>query len=208
MVERLTTGVQFLMQRHGIDIVWGHAVLRDEHQVEVTLNDGKGKKIITFDNVIIATGSHPVALPNVSFSQRVIDSTGCLNLTEIPRRLVIIGGGFISAELSDVYAHLGSEVTILEHSGRILKHFDSDLSTIVTKHFLADGGKIIYNTEIKRVKEEKDEVTVYYESEGHQHQITADYVLIAIGRHPNTEDIGLEQVGVELTNHHLIKVDQ
>lgn len=208
MVERLTTGVQFLMQRHGIDIVWGHAVLRDEHQVEVTLNDGKGKKIIAFDNVIIATGSHPVALPNVSFSQRVIDSTGCLNLTEIPRRLVIIGGGFISAELSDVYAHLGSEVTILEHSGRILKHFDSDLSAIVTKHFLADGGKIIYNTEIKRVKEEKDEVTVYYESEGHQHQITADYVLMAIGRHPNTEDIGLEQVGVELTNHHLIKVDQ
>lgn len=207
VVERLTSGVQFLMQRHHINIIWGHGVLTDAHHVEVTMNDTKEKKSIEFDNVIIATGSHPVELPNVPFSQHVVDSTGCLDFKEVPRRLVIIGGGFISAELSDVYAHLGSEVTILEHSGRILKHFDSDMSDIVTKQFLADGGHIIYNAGINSVQDNDNEVTVHYTSGGKKHQITADYVLLAVGRHPNTENLGLEALGVQFGRHHLIEVD-
>lgn len=207
VVERLTSGVQFLMQRHHINIIWGHGVLTDAHHVEVTMNDTKEKKNIEFDNVIVATGSHPMPLPNVPFSKHVVDSTGCLDFEEIPRRLVIIGGGFISAELSDVYAHLGSDVTILEHSGRILKHFDSDMSSIVTKQFLEDGGHVIYNAEIDRVQDGNDEVTVHYTSNGKKHQITADYVLLAVGRRPNTENLGLESLGVKFGHHHLIEVD-
>lgn len=209
VVERLTSGVEYLLKRHKVNIIRGHAILTDEHHAEITLKDNGEKQSIAFDNVILATGSHSAELSNVKFSNRVINSTSCLALKEIPHKLVIVGGGFIAAELGAAYLHLGAEVTILEHSNRILKHFDADMSSIVEQQFIKNGGKIIYNIEIKKVIEENnDKATVYYTSKDKEHQITGDYVLLAVGRHTNITNLGLEKLGVKTENHRIVVDEQ
>lgn len=206
VVARLTGGVASLFKKHKIDVIWGNAYLKDSHSLRVISDDDKAQTY-TFNNLIIATGSHPIEIPNFKFEGRVLDSTGALNLTEVPKELVVVGGGYIGSELASAYANLGSHVTILEGGDMILANYEKDLVKVVEHHFSEQGVDIYTNAIAKNAEQTDKDVTVTFEVDGEEKKITADYVIVSVGRRPNTSNMGLEQAGVSVDERGLIPVD-
>ncbi|HJH10208.1 MAG TPA: dihydrolipoyl dehydrogenase, partial [Metalysinibacillus jejuensis] len=162
----------------------------------------------TFKNAILATGSRPVEIPTFKYTERVINSTGALNLKELPGKLVVIGGGYIGTELGSAYANMGSEVTIIEGGKDILAGFEKQMTQIVKKGLKKKGVEIVVNASAKGVEETKDGVVVAYEVGGEEKKVEADYVLVTVGRRPNTDEMGLEEVGITFAERGLLKVDK
>lgn len=206
VVKKLTGGVSGLLKGNKVDLVKGEVYFVDQNTVRVM--DEKSSQTYTFKNCIIATGSTPIELPAFKFSDRVLDSTGALNLKEIPKKLVVIGGGYIGTELGSAYANLGTELVILEGMDEILGGFEKQMTSIVKKRLEKKGATIITKAMAKGVEESADGVKVTYEVNGKEETVEADYVLVTVGRRPNTSDIGLEQVGIELDEKGLIKIDE
>ena len=206
VVNRLTSGVESLLKGNKVDIVQGEVYFVDNTHAKVM--DEKNSQTYTFKNCIIATGSSPIEIPSFPFSERVLDSTGGLNLKEIPEKMVVIGGGYIGTELGSAYANFGTKITILEGEKDILGTFEKQMTQIVKKRLKKKGVDIITEAMAKGVEETENGVTVTYESAGNEETIEADYVLVTVGRRPNTSDIGLEQAGVEVDDKGLIKIDK
>ncbi|WP_066192781.1 MULTISPECIES: dihydrolipoyl dehydrogenase [Gracilibacillus] len=206
VVKKLTGGVEGLLKGNKVDIVSGEVYFVDKNTVKVM--DEKNSQTYTFKDCIIATGSHPIELPTFKYSDRVIDSTGALNLKEIPEKLIVIGGGYVGTELGTAYANFGTEVTILEGLDDILNGFESQMSSIVKKKLKAKGTTIVTKAMAQGVEETDDGVKVTYEVDGKEETVEADYVLVTVGRKPNTEELGLEQVGIEMDDKGLIKIDE
>lgn len=205
VVNKLTTGVQGLLKSNKVDVLSGEVYFVDKNTVRVM--DEKNSQTYTFNNCIIATGSRPIELPTFKFSDRVLDSTGALNLKEIPKKLVVIGGGYVGTELGTAYANFGTKVTILEGLKDILGGFEKQMTSIVTKHLKKKDVEIVTEAMAKGVEEKEDGVTVTYEANGKEETVDADYVLVTVGRRPNTEEIGLEEVGIEMTDRGLIEIN-
>lgn len=206
VVKQMTDGVEFLLKQNNVEIIWGTATLTSANEFELEKEDGS-KESYSFNNAIIATGSTPIEIGGFEFKGRVLDSTGGLNLPEIPESLVVVGGGYIGSELAGVYARLGTKVTILEGAKDILGGFDKDMVRLVKKEFEAHGTEIIGSAMAKEAVETDKGVTIKYEVKGEEKSIDADYVMVTVGRFPNTKNIGLEAAGVELTDRGLVKVD-
>lgn len=206
VVNKLTSGVASLLKGNKVQIVKGEAFFVDANTLRVINEDSA--QTYTFKNAIIATGSRPIELPAFKFSKRVIDSTGALNLPEIPKKLIVIGGGYIGTELGTAYANFGTEVTIIEGADEILPGFERQMTALVKKNLKKKGATIITKALAKGVEEKEDGVIVTYEVNGKEEKVEADYVLVTVGRRPNTDELGLEQLGVELTDRGLIKVDK
>lgn len=205
VVSKLTGGVKGLLKKNKVEVIEGEAFFVDEHTLRVI--NGEHAQTYSFNNAIVATGSRPIEIKGFKFAGRVIDSTGGLNLTEVPKKLVIVGGGVIGSELGGAYANLGAEVTILEGSPQILPTFEKDMVKLVEKEFDKKGINIVTNAMAKEAVDNGDSVTVTYEVDGKAETIEADYVMVTVGRRPNTDDLGLEVAGVELTERGLVKVD-
>ncbi|CAM3669678.1 dihydrolipoyl dehydrogenase [Erysipelothrix urinaevulpis] len=205
VVGQLTSGVEMLLKKNKVEIIKGSAFFNDTNQLRVV--NGDDAQSYTFKNAIIATGSRPIEIKGFKFGGRVIDSTGALNLKEIPKKLVVIGGGYIGSELAGVYANLGTEVTILEGESKILSAFDNDMIKLVVDNFKQKNVEIVTNAMAKEAKETDNGVEVVYEKDGKAETIEADYVLVTVGRRPNTDDLGLQMAGVELDERGLVKVD-
>ncbi|PWU68996.1 dihydrolipoyl dehydrogenase [Gracilibacillus dipsosauri] len=206
VVKKLTGGVESLLKGNKVDIVKGEVYFVDKNTAKVM--DDKNSQTYTFKNCIIATGSTPIELPTFKFSDRVLDSTGALNLKEVPKKLVVIGGGYVGTELGSAYASFGTEVTIIEGLRDILNGFEKQMSALVKKKLKKKGATIITSATAKGVEETDNGVKVTYEAKGKEETIEADYVLVTVGRRPNTAEIGLEQVGIEMTEKGLIKIDK
>ena len=206
IVNRLTSGVEALLKGNKVDIVKGEVYFVDKNNVKVM--DEKSSQTYTFNNCIIATGSTPIEIPSFPFSDRVLDSTGGLNLPEIPERLVVIGGGYIGTELGSAYANFGTKVTIIEGEKEILSTFEKQMSAVVKKRLKKKDVEIVTSAMAKGVEETENGVKVTYEADGKEETVEADYVLVTVGRRPNTSDIGLEQVGVEVDERGLVKIDK
>ncbi|MEK4253207.1 MULTISPECIES: dihydrolipoyl dehydrogenase [Ureibacillus] len=206
VVKKLTGGVAGLLKGNKIDVVKGEAYFVDANTVRVV--NGDQAQTYKFKNAIIATGSRPVEIPTFKYSDRVINSTGALNLKELPKKLVVIGGGYIGTELGTAYANFGTEVTILEGASDILAGFEKQMTQIVKKGLKKKGVTIEVNALAKGVEETKDGVIVTYEVNGEEKKVEADYVLVTVGRRPNTDELGLEQIGIEFGERGLIKVDK
>ncbi|MBP1968246.1 dihydrolipoamide dehydrogenase [Virgibacillus natechei] len=206
VVNKLTSGVESLLKGNKVDILNGEVYFVDKNTAKVM--DEKDSQTYKFNNCIIATGSSPIEIPSFKFSDRVLDSTGALNLKEIPKKMVVIGGGYVGTELGSAYANFGTEVTILEGTNEILGGFEKQMKQVVQKRLKKKGAKVITNAMAKGVEETKDGVTVSYEVDGKEETVDADYVLVTVGRKPNTEEIGLEQVGIETDDKGLIKIDK
>ncbi|WP_058306978.1 dihydrolipoyl dehydrogenase [Gracilibacillus massiliensis] len=206
VVKKLTGGVEGLLKGNKVDLVSGEVYFVDKNTAKVM--DDKNSQTYTFKNCIIATGSTPIELPSFKYSDRVLDSTGALSLQEIPKKLVVIGGGYVGTELGTAYANFGTEVTILEGLKDILGGFEKQMSALVKKKLKSKGATIVTEAMAKGVEETKDGVKVTYEAKGKEETIDADYVLVTVGRKPNTEEIGLEQVGIEMDDKGLIKIDE
>jgi dihydrolipoamide dehydrogenase len=206
VVGRLTGGVEMLLKRNKVEILRGTAFFNDNNTFRLITEDAS--QAYTFKNVIIATGSRPIEIPGFKFGKRILDSTGLLNLTEVPKKIIVIGGGYIGSELAGAYANLGAEVTILEGGPTILPNFDADMIKLVTDNFAKHGVNVITNAMAKEAQQDDKSVSVTYTVDGKDETITADYVMVSVGRRPNTDELGLESTDVELTDSKHIAVDK
>ncbi|WP_028274621.1 dihydrolipoyl dehydrogenase [Atopococcus tabaci] len=206
VVAKLTNGVEMLLKKNKVEIIRGEAYFNDANTMRVMTETSA--QTYTFNNAIVATGSRPIEIKGFKFGERVLDSTGALNLQEVPESMVIVGGGYIGSELAGVYANLGTKVTILEGLPSILNGFDKDMVKLVEKNFKNQGVEIITDAMAKEAVVNENGVTVKYEAKGKEESLDVDYVLVTVGRRPNTDELGLESAGVKMTERGLVEVDE
>lgn len=206
VVAKMTSGVEMLLKKNKVEIIKGEAFFSDKDTLRVV--NGDSAQTYTFKNAILATGSRPIEIKGFPFGGRILDSTGGLNLPEIPKDFVIIGGGIVGSELGGVYANLGTKVTILEGSKQMIPSFEKDMARLVEKDLKDKGADIVTNAMAKNCEVKGDRVVVTYEHKGEEKTVEADYVMVTVGRRPNTDEIGLDLAGVELDERGLVKVDK
>ncbi len=197
-VAALTRGVEFLFRKHKVQWIKGWARLQGEGRVGVALADG-GHAQLEARDIVIATGSEPAPLPGVPVdNQRILDSTGALELVEVPRHLVVIGAGVIGLELGSVWRRLGAQVTVLEYLERICPGLDGETARTLQRALTRQGMRFRLGTRVvaARSGEQGVELDLQPAAGGATESLQADYVLVAIGRRPYTEGLGLETVGL------------
>jgi dihydrolipoamide dehydrogenase len=197
-VDGLTKGVEFLMRKHKVDYVKGFGRIAGKGRVEVKLSDGGGQTLET-RNIVIATGSAPMDLPGVDVDEeRIVTSTGALALKNVPERLIVVGAGVIGLELGSVWRRLGADVTVVEFLDRITPTVDAEISTAFQRVLKKQGMKFELGHKVTGVEKTRDGLLATIEpAKGGQARILeADVVLVAIGRKPFTDGLGLESVGV------------
>jgi dihydrolipoamide dehydrogenase len=214
VVNKLTGGVKTLLKGNGAEIVMGKARLGkpgpDGHRVIV--ESSTGTQTLVAKNVVIATGSRPMEIPGFKIDQkRIIDSTGALALDEVPPRLIVIGGGYIGLELGMVYAKFGSKVTVVEALPSILASMDKECVAVVARKLRKMGVEVMTEAKAKSWEDKGDRAVLTVELKDGQGTktatIDADKILLAIGRRPNSEDLGLAEAGVAVDRRGFITVD-
>ncbi|MCB0506510.1 MAG: dihydrolipoyl dehydrogenase [Cyclobacteriaceae bacterium] len=207
VVEQTTQGIDFLMKKNKIDVLHGVGSFVDKNTIKVS---GDKEQTITTDKVIIATGSKPSSLPFITIDKkRVITSTEALELKEIPKHLVVIGGGVIGLELGSVYARLGSKVSVVEYMDSIIPTMDATLGRELKKVLGKIGFEFYLKHKVTEVKGTAKTVTVKAESpKGETIELKGDYCLVSVGRKPYTEGIGLDKVGITTDKAGRIEVNE
>ena len=207
VVSQTTKGIEFLMNKNNIKVYNGFGSFVDKNKVKVVSDDNE--IILESKNIIIATGSKPASLPFVTIDkERIISSTEALKLKEIPKHLIIIGGGVIGLELGQVYKRLGAEVSIIEYMDKIIPTMDSGLSKELTKVFKKQKFKIYTSHKVTAVERVDDDVRVKAEDKnGKLVEFNGDYCLVSIGRSAYTDGLNLEAIGLETTDRGQIKVN-
>ena len=208
VVKQNNDGIAFLMKKNKIDVYTGVGSFVTKNKIAITNDKGEKQEIET-EKTIIATGSKPTALPFLPIDKkRIITSTEALILTEIPKQLVIIGGGIIGLELGSVYHRLGSKVTIVEFLDKIAASMDDDLGRELMRILKKDGMEFMLSTKVKGATVKGKEVTVTAENKnGEAVEIKGDYCLVAVGRGPYTDGLGLENIGIQLDERKRIPVN-
>lgn len=199
VVKQNVDGIAFLMKKNKIDVHSGVGSFVDKNTIRITSKDGK-ESTITTEKVIIATGSKPTPLPFAPFDKkRIISSTEALELKEIPKHLIVIGGGVIGMELGSVYARIGSKVTVVEFLDSLIPTMDGTLGKELLKVTKKLGMDFYLGHKVTSVESKGNEIIVKAEDKkGTQVELKGDYCLVSIGRRPYTEGLGLEKVGIEL----------
>lgn len=206
IITKLTSGLKALAKQRKVTIVTGYGKLLDANNIEVT-NNGK-TQTISFDNLIIAAGSRPVKLPFIPEDDRIFDSTGALELREIPKNLLVIGGGIIGLEMATVYKELGSKVSIVELAPQLIPGADSDMVKPLAKHF-SKTCDVMLETKVTAVAAKKDGIYVSFEGKhAPKSQEKFDAILVAVGRIPNGKSIDAEKAGIVVDERGFIPVDQ
>jgi dihydrolipoamide dehydrogenase len=211
VVEQTTGGIKYLMDKNNIDVFEGMGSFVDATHVKITKNNGSDETI-EGTNIIIATGSKPASLPFIELDKdRIITSTEALKLPEIPKHLVVIGGGVIGLELGSVYKRLGAEVSVIEYMDKIVPGMDADVSKELQKVLKKQGVKFFTKHAVNDVQRNGDEITVKATNKkGEEIVFKGDYCLVSVGRKAYTTGLGLENIGVKVnergqveTNDHL-----
>ena len=207
VVKKLTGGVGQLLKANGCEVIAGDAKFTGPKSMEVKTSNGT--RTVNFNQCVIATGSRPSNLPGFTVDQeRVVDSTGALNLKSVPKTMLCIGGGYIGLELGTFYAKVGTKVTVVEAGKALLGIVDPDLTRVVTKNLTKRGVDIKLSTLVQGSKVGKNDVEVTFkDADGKTFSEKFDVVLVTIGRKPNSDGIGLEKTGVKLDQHGFIVVD-
>ncbi|OUS75326.1 dihydrolipoyl dehydrogenase [Paenibacillus sp. MY03] len=207
IVKKLTGGVASLLKANKIQYFHGEVMFINENEARV-FNDQEAPRY-RFKNCIIATGSRPIELKAFPYGGRIVSSTGALSLPEVPKSLVVIGGGYIGIELGQMYSKFGTKVTVIEGSDSILPGFDKDMSSIVAKKLKGTNVDIVTGAQAKSAEQTDKDVTVTYTVGDKEEKVTADYLLVTVGRRPNTDgELGLDLIGVKMTDRGLVEVDQ
>ena len=209
VVQQTCDGVAFLMKKNKIDVFHGHGSFQDKNTILVTKDDGSTETIAT-DKVIIATGSKPITPAAFNYDKkRVITSTEALNITKVPKRMVVIGGGVIGLELGSVYARLGTEVEVVEFADRIIAGMDKDCSKELMRALKKLGVKFHLKHAVTEVKATSRSVTVSVQKRDSEDtfDLKADYCLVAIGRRAYTDKLGLENVGIATDDRGRVEVN-
>src|SRR5918993_409906 len=210
VVTQLTGGVGQLSKQRKIAYVRGTASFRDARTLEIA-GEGAAGGLLRFQHAIVATGSRPATIPGLTIeSPRVMDSTTALELPDVPKSLLVVGGGYIGLELGSVYAALGSKVTVVEMTAGLLPGADRDLVNVLAKRIEKICEAVLLNTRVVGMKEAKDGITVSFDGEGvgdGPRERTFDRVLVSIGRRPNSAVPGLDRTGVKVNPRGFIEVD-
>lgn len=202
-IQRLRMGIQTLLQSNQVTIIKGKASFTSPKTLEV---EGETKSLIEADQFIIATGSTPLIPSSFTLDhERILDSTSILELTEVPKSLIIVGGGYIGCEFASLFAELGAEVTILEALPSILSAQGPLISSFMTKNFTSKKIKILTQVMVEKAVREKDHVDVFLKN---GEKLEASHCLIAVGRKPCTEGLGLEKANLSVNEKGFISVDE
>lgn len=192
IVKRLVLGIGYLMKKNKIKVIKGQAAFLSQHQIEVN------NEIIAADQIIIATGAEPVNLPFARFDGKwILDSTQAMSLESIPSSLLIVGGGVIGCEFASVYSRMGTKVTIVEMADLLLLGEDPDITNVLVEKLEKDGVKVYTKAVLKSLDSTRQ--VAAFENAAGTHEITADYVLVSIGRKPRISELQLEKAGINFT---------
>jgi dihydrolipoamide dehydrogenase len=206
-VEGLTKGIEFLFKKNKVTYIKGFGSFKDKNTISVT-DASNNQKDYKFKNAIIATGSVPISLPNIEIDEKiVVSSTGALNLTSVPKKLVVIGAGYIGLEMGSVWLRLGSEVQVVEYLDYITPGMDREVSDAFLKILQKQGMQFNLSTKVIGVKKNKNGATVTVEKNGAKSDIDCDIVLMSVGRKPNTAGLNLDKIGVKLDSKGRVEID-
>jgi dihydrolipoamide dehydrogenase len=209
VVDRLTGGLGQLARQRKVEYVRGRAGFRDAGTLEIEPEGGGDVRVLAFGQAIIATGSRPAAVPDLSIeSDRILDSTSALALRDVPRTLLVVGGGYIGLELGTVYAALGTRVTVVEMTAGLLPGADRDLVGVLEKRAAQIFDEVRLETRVTGMKEHGKGIRVSFEGKAGEAAGVFDRVLVAVGRRPNSNVPGLERTGVQLRDRGFIRVDR
>lgn len=198
VVGKLTGGVKQLLKSANVQVVMGTATVTGRNRVEVKQNDGNSVAVEA-QHIVIATGSRPIEIPGFKpDGKRVFDSTGALSLKEVPARLLVIGGGYIGLELGTAYMKLGSKLTVIEGTNQLLPGNDPDLVGVVQRKLKKQGAEVFLECKAVGWEETKDGAAVKVETKEGLKTFTADAIFVTVGRRPNSENLGLEKLGVKI----------
>src|SRR3954447_25239731 len=201
VVKQMTQGIASLFKANGVEWVKGTGTFKDANSIAVD-----GGEDVSFKNAVVATGSFPLRPPIEGLdSERCVDSEALLAQSEVPKRLVVLGGGIIGCEFASIFNRFGSEVTIIEMLPNLIPQEDADASKELAKQFGKRGIALHLEKQCKRVEDEGSAVTVHF---GDGETVDADLMLVAVGRGPNVEGLGLESIGVELDKRKGIAADE
>jgi dihydrolipoamide dehydrogenase len=207
VVSQTCDGIKFLMDKNKIDVHYGVGSFVDRNTIKVSSENGE--KLLQADKVIIATGSKPNYFPGmVPDKERIITSTEALNMKEVPKHLIVIGGGVIGLELGSVYARLGAEITVLEFADNIIPTMDSTMGKELQRILKKEGFKFNFNHAVQKVENTGKGVKVTAkDKKGQEVVVEGDYCLVSVGRKPYTEGLGLDKVGVKVTDRGMIETN-
>ena len=208
VVGKLTGGLGSKVGKMKVTYVRGMAKFKDARSLTIKTTDGTVGEMV-FEQAILATGSRPIMLPGVAAeSERIIDSTGALEIADVPASLLVVGGGYIGLELGSVYAALGSKVSVVEMTDGLLPGCDRDLVSVLKRRLDKKFESIMLNTRVEEIKEQKNGVMVSMaDNKKETTKKRFDKVLIAIGRKPNTENLGLDKTSIKLDKKGFVEVD-
>lgn len=206
VVKQNVEGIDYLMKKNKIDVFHGMGSFVDKNTIQI---DGKKKQQITAEKVIIATGSKPASLPFIKLDKdRVITSTEALELKEIPKHMIVIGGGVIGVELGSVYARLGAKVSVVEFLDNLIPSMDGTMGKELQKSLKGIGFDFYLGHKVTAVEKKGKDVTVKAENKkGETVELKGDYCLVSIGRKPYTDKLGLDKAGVKMDDRGRVEVD-
>ena len=208
VVETTTGGIKYLMDKNNIDVFEGLGSFEDATHVKITKKDGSSE-VIEGINIIVATGSKPASLPFINIDkERIITSTEALKLKEVPKHLIVIGGGVIGLELGSVYARLGAEVTVIEYAPKITPTMDGEISKELLRVLKKQGLNFYVNHGVTSVERNGNEIIVKaINKKVEEITFTGDYCLVSVGRKPYTEGLGLEKIGVKVNEKGQVEIN-
>ena len=208
-VSTLTKGVEFLFKKNKVTYLKGIASFKSKNQISI-VNKEKKETVIETENVIISTGSEPVSLPGAKFDEEIlVSSTGALSLKEVPKKMVVVGGGYIGLEMGSVWSRLGSEVHVIEFLEYITPGMDKEISKELMKILKKQGMHFHMQTKVESIKKNKKGASILtVNKEGKKVNFECDVVLISVGRKPYTKNLNLETIGVTLDQKKRIKTDK
>ena len=208
-VTILTKGVEFLLKKNKVTYFKGTGSFKSKN--EILIKDDKNKKIlINADKVIIATGSVPVSLPGIEIDEKkIVSSTGALNLGQVPKKMIVVGGGYIGLEMGSVWSRLGAEVHVVEFLDHITPGMDKEISNEFMKILKKQNINFHMQNKVEKIEKTKSGAIVHTKDQnGNQNQFECDIVLISVGRKPNTSSLNLEKIGVELDDKKRVKTNK
>jgi len=192
VVNRLRKGIKYLLDSYGVEQIQGNAIINESNRIEVE------SKVFEARNIIIATGSSPLELPNVKIDGKdILDSTSALELTELPKSILVIGGGAIGLELGCAFQNFGSELYVVEIMDQLLPGFDKEISETIRRSITRRGAKVYLSSKVMEVKKANGKQKVVIDAQGKIEEIEVDKILLSIGRKPNNQEIKLKGINMD-----------
>ena len=208
-VTVLTKGVEFLLKKNKVTYYKGVGSFKSKNEISIIDTDNN-ETLILSEKIIIATGSVPVALPGISFDEKIIvSSTGVLKLDKVPKKLMVVGGGYIGLEMGSVWSRLGSEVHVVEFLDHITPGMDKEISDEFMKILKKQGIKFHMQHKVEKItKKNSSAIVLTMDKDGNRKDFDCDVVLVSVGRKPNTEGLNLEKIGLNLDDKNRIQTDK